>query len=270
MKKLYIFTACVLALAMIGLCGCQKTGEQEAPEQENPEQAQVLKTNASEQTPEQDALKTASLEQTPGQDALNPDSQATSQPEAPPEPEITPEVENFLKKDVITTIVDYAAPDYEYQLYESDDVILGQVEKTLEGKLLYPDRPSDEINEVITPYVVRIDKSYKGSLTEGDTVLVCAWNYSASYLEDDDSITIVDTSHEFYLHDGQRGVFQLVYSDFLSTTFGQPMYEVACQNEGFFEQKEKDGALVYASPSFEITLDQIPEDIKKADEQYEK
>ncbi len=244
MKKRYIFTACVLALAMIGLCGCQKAEEKAAPEQETPKE-QILNPDSSEQTPEQDALNPNSSEEIP--------------------------------KDIVIAEISYAAPDYEYQLYLSDDVILGEVIQTLEGRYSNPDDSIPGLmNAWITPYVVRVDKSYRGVLTEGDTVVVCTWNKLGIYPGDENQV-VIENEREFYLHDGQRGVFMLELEDAFTTDDNQPMYEVVFQNEGLFEPKEtdvapigQDASVVYASPSFEVTLDQIPEDIKRADEQYGK
>lgn len=64
-------------------------------------------------------------------------------------------------------------------------------------------------------------------------------------------------------------------SEYLTTDKNERMYDVVFRKEGVFEPKEtgtslirEDDSVIYASLSFEITLDQIAADIKKADELY--
>lgn len=169
-------------------------------------------------------------------------------------------------------------PDYERQLWESDDVIFGEVIEELEGRYSNPNGEIEEIgNDWITTYAVRVDKSYKGLLTEGETVIVNTWNEFSpeekkNYKEN--GILIIG-DEEFYLHKGQRGIFMLEQTQHMTTENNEPLYHIVMEKQGIFEAKETDSTLItenektiYSSSCFEITLDQIADDIKKADEIY--
>lgn len=160
-------------------------------------------------------------------------------------------------------------PDYEYQLYLSDDVILGEVIEELESGYTNPNRTKDIINAWQTKYVVRVDKSYKNVLKEGEEIEVITWNRIGLYPEDEENYQIENDEEEFYLKKGQHGVFMLNYDE------RDKLYDIVYEKEGIFEPMEsgvalinEDAAEVYASPSFEITLDQIPADIERADEKF--
>lgn len=160
-------------------------------------------------------------------------------------------------------------PDYEYQLYLSDDVVLGEVIEELGSEYTNPDGTKDIVNAWQTKYVVRVDKSYKGFVTEGEEIEVITWNKIGISPEDEEKYEIDSDEKEFYLHKGQRGVFMLNYDE------SDGLYDIVFEEEGLFELKETDtasikeeGSEIYSSPSVEITLDQIPDDIKKADELY--
>lgn len=163
-----------------------------------------------------------------------------------------------------------AAPDYEFQLHRSDDVILGEVIDELDGYYCNPDYEIKELGNMwITPYVVRIDESYRGKYSKGGKVLVTAWNNYKP--EDKDPNVWIEDDYPFYLHEGQRAVFMLDdCSEYLSIDGWDTVYEVVMQPEGVFEPKgtNEEGKEIYASPSFEVTLDSISDDIKKADEKY--
>lgn len=163
-----------------------------------------------------------------------------------------------------------AAPDYERQLHRSDDVILGEVIEEFDGYYCNPDYEIKGLGNMwITPYVVRIDESYRGKYSKGDKVLVTAWNNYKP--EDKDPNVWIEDDYPFYLHEGQRAVFMLDdCSEYLSIDGWDTVYKVVMQPEGIFEPKgtNEEGKEIYASPSFEVTLDSISDDIKKADEKY--
>ena len=174
-------------------------------------------------------------------------------------------------KEILEIEYSYADPDYEYQLYSADEIIEGEVIKELESYYSNPDREIEGLtNALITPYVVRVGKSYKGGLTEGDEVVVTAWNESGIYPSDKEEYTIVTNERKFYLQEGQKAVFLLKdCSKYLAKDENETIYEVVSQNEGVFDLTEKDdGSIVYVSPSFEMTLDQLPRDIIKAEEKF--
>ncbi len=184
-------------------------------------------------------------------------------------------LETKEKKDILVMRYSYPEPDYEYQLWLSDDVIFGEVVEELDGKYSNPDGAIEGLgNAWITPYAVKVEKSYKGVIKEGETIVVNAWNNTGVYPEDEETYTIQTNEREFYLHDGQRGIFMLAYSK-VPADDNEQAYYVVMDNEGIFEAKDMGVSLtsenedvIYASPSFEITLDQIAGDIQKADELY--
>lgn len=166
-----------------------------------------------------------------------------------------------------------AAPDYEYQLWDSDDVVLGEVIEELESRDVYASDDGYAIDGVITSYLFKVEKSYKGLLSEGDTITVSVWNYPDNMVSEDGVVfEVVSEMDNFYLQKGQHGVFMLSYP---SISSNKEDFFVAYKEEGIFEPKEsgialinEDAAEVYASPSFEITLDQISADIERADEKF--
>jgi hypothetical protein len=173
------------------------------------------------------------------------------------------------QKEILEVHHSTAEPNYEYQLYLSDDVIFGEVVEELGSEYTNPDRTKDIVNAWQTKYKVRVDKSYKGDLQEGDEIEVITWNRIGLYPEDEEQYQIEDDEAEFYLEKGQSGVFMLSYDE------QDGLYDIVFEDEGLFELKEtgtsatnEEAKEIYASPSFEITLDQIPDDIKKADVLY--
>lgn len=190
--------------------------------------------------------------------------------EANTEQKVTTE-NSTAEKEILDIEISYAEPDYDFQLYRADEVIEGEVIKELESYYSNPDREIEGLaNALITPYVVRVGKSYKGGLSEGDEVIVTAWNEVGISPGDKEEYTIVTNERKFYLHEEQKAVFLLRdCSKYLAKNENEVIYEVVYQGEGVFDLTEKDdGSIVYASPSFEITLDQLPDDIKKAEEKF--
>ena len=196
--------------------------------------------------------------------------------EANTEEEITTE-KSTAEKGVIDIEISYAEPNYDFQLYRADEVIEGEVIEELESYYSNPDREIEGLmNALITPYVVRVGKAYKGGLSEGDEVIVTAWNEVGIYPGDKEEYTIVTNERKFYLHEGQKAVFLLSdRSEDLARNENETIYEVVYQNEGVFDlknevntSKKEESKVVYASPSFEMTLDRLPDDIKKAEEKF--
>ncbi len=167
-------------------------------------------------------------------------------------------------------------PDYEYQLFWSDDVVLGEVIEELEGFYSNPDGKITECaNAWVTPYVLKVEKSYKGLFREGDTVILNTWNGSCLTPEEYESLDERDRKGEFYLHEGQCGVFVIEETLYITSADGETMYNMVQGEESVFEPKEKGTALmneeakqVYASPSLEMTLDRLPDDIKTVEDKY--
>lgn len=169
----------------------------------------------------------------------------------------------------IFVIEDYPAPDYEYQLFQSDDVILGEVTEKLDSWFTNPDGKIKELNNaLLTPYKVKVEKSYKGLFAEGETVIVNVWN-GASVNSKSEIVPVIGAK-SFYLRKGQRGVFMLEETEYVKSKDNETMYNAVYEDEGLFEPKgtNEEGKEIYASPSFEITLDRIPGDIAKAHERY--
>lgn len=186
----------------------------------------------------------------------------------------TETTETELPKRFLSVNMSIPEPDYETQLWESDDVVLGEVVEELEA---IPDPETEGVYSYgfITPYLFKVEKSYKGLIEEGDTITVHVWNFPETITEDGEVFAVVSDTKDFYLHEGQRGVFMLKHSDYLSDDKESGEFRVAYKEEGIFEPKEsgitlinEDNAEVYASPSFEITLDQISADIERADEKF--
>ncbi|MCI9449848.1 MAG: hypothetical protein HFE30_06320 [Clostridiales bacterium] len=182
--------------------------------------------------------------------------------------------ETELPKRFLSVNTSRPEPDYETQLWNSDDVVLGEVVEELEA---IPDPETEGVYSYgfITPYRFKVEKSYKGLIEEGDTITVHVWNFPETITEDGEVFAVVSDTKDFYLHEGQRGVFMLKHSDYLSDDKESGEFRVAYKEEGIFEPKEsgialinEDSAEVYASPSFEITLDQISADIERADEKF--
>lgn len=185
--------------------------------------------------------------------------------------------DNTEEEAVVGVHTSYPAPDYEYQIYISDDVILGEVIEEGGSKYTDPYNEKGLLNAWETRYTVRVDKSYKGLFSEGDTVIVTTWNKLGLYpqYEEDSIIANIDSKNEFYLHEGQKGVFMLSYEEIRSSE-NEKAYSVVYSREGLFEPKEtgtasmnEEAKQVYASPSFEITLDRLPGDVQKAEELYQ-
>ena len=177
-------------------------------------------------------------------------------------------------KDIIALHSIRPEPDYDYQVWMSDDIIYGEVIEELEGRYSNPNGEyGDLANMWITPYVIKVQKSYKGVINEGETIIVNTWNYFSP--EEKNKFVVVTDNVEFYLYQGQSGIFMLERTKYLTTEDNKPVYHVVMGHEGLFQVKDTDISLmseedevVYASPYFELTLDQIAGDIKKADELY--
>lgn len=231
MKKRLALILIAVSEISFAICGCDNGIYETTP----------VSSESSQNSPETSAAPTESIQNNPesAPDSTEPDTGS------------------------IVVIYDRPAADYEYQLWLSDDVILGEVVEELEGRYSNPDGALKEVgNSWVTPYRVRIDKSYKGVLSEGETVIVDVWRP-----KDDSENIIYKNYNEFYLHEGQRGIFMLDQTKYITYDNGETMYGVVFGDEGLFEPKEESED-VYASPSFEVTLDQISADVAKADEVY--
>lgn len=162
------------------------------------------------------------------------------------------------------------APDYEYQLWWADEVIIGEVIEQREGRWSNPDNELEEVENMwLTPYVIRVDKAYRDTVKEGDTVIVNTWNFFEPGKKPDD--VQVTGMEDFYLEVGMSGMFMLSETTFLPTE--TPEYHIVFDEEGIFVPKDdgvaaidiNDSDMTLVSPSFEIKLSDIADDIVKAD-----
>lgn len=176
------------------------------------------------------------------------------------------------KKDIVGIGYSTVEPNYDYQLFMSDDIIVGEVIEELDRWFTNPDGEIKELmNAELTPYKVRVDKSYKGLFKEGDIIIADVWNIYPVYAGRDD--IEITGANDYYLHEGQRGVFMLEETQYVKSKENETMYHPVFGEESVFEPKEtgtanmgEEAKQIYASPSLEITLDQIPDDIKSANE----
>lgn len=254
MKKLIIILTVITALCMYG-CGSQPT----EPAYNNTE-------------PE---VKTGITESDVPSEPVDNQSEPVGENNATSAPVGNKNEANSDKNSVEIISHLEAQPDYEYQLAQSEDVILGEVIEELDGYYCNPDNEREDLmNMWITPYVVRVDESYRDVYSKGDEVIVVAWNWFKPGEEHPD--IIIEDESDFYLHEGQRAVFMLNdCSEYLSINGWDKVYELVYQDEGLFEPKEtgtanmgEEAKEIFASPCFEITLDQIRGDIKKAYDRY--
>ena len=156
-------------------------------------------------------------------------------------PDIEPETDAEKPKDVIVTNYSLPEPNYNYQVWNSDDIILGEVIEELESKYSNPDNTIDELaNMWITPYVIRVEKSYKDLIKDGDTVVVNVWNELSpedKEKEKESNVIRISNYPNFNLNIGQKGVFFLTYDDYLLTDENEKTFDILYQNSGIFEEK---------------------------------
>lgn len=178
----------------------------------------------------------------------------------------------------------YPGPDYDYQLALSDDLILGEVVEELGGRYSNPDNSIEGYDNMWKlQYSVRVDKSFKGYLKEGDLITVIVNSDSGLSPEDEEKMksqSVItyredcDGGYECTLKKGDKPVLMLEKSLFV-TDEGENGYRVVFGKLGAFFPEEngtmaisENAETVYASPAEKIKLSDIPADIAAADELY--
>ncbi len=159
--------------------------------------------------------------------------------------------------------------DYEDQLAMTDEIILGEVTEQLDGFYSGPDYEAEGFENMwISSFSVRVDKSYRGKHSKGDEILIVTRNYYKP--GDEDPYVWIEDYNSLYLHEGQRALFMLDdSSDYLSIDGWDTTYTLVYDDEGLYEPKgtNEEGKEIYVSSNLELTLDNLPNDIKIADKQ---
>lgn len=157
--------------------------------------------------------------------------------------------------------------DYESMICFADAVVLGEITKESRSEYTNPslNKAKNASKLWQTKYTMRVDKSYKGVITEDEIEVVTLNKTKPSKIRK--TYASEDDAPEFYLSKGQRGIFMLKYNN------EDGLYDVAYEDEGVFKLKDPDAVMssenlnqVYASPSFEITLGNLTDDVKRVNE----
>ena len=137
----------------------------------------------------------------------------------------------------------------------------------------------------MSPYVIRVDRVYKGDIQAGQTVLVNTLNNTWLTPDQLENYNIVSDEPSCYLTVGQKALFCAAFFSCYSpagSTVDQTGYYIVYDTEGIFEPEAKNSEQIAAldaaeqpdrllfSESLTIDLDTLEDEIQKAGTDSEK